>query len=54
MSAALATVITEITSAWSTMASWAPVLIAAGFAVVGYAISGLFRIIGVRRRRRRG
>ena len=38
---------------WTAAANWAPVLAAAGFAVVGYAVSGLFRIIGARRRRGR-
>lgn len=38
---------------WTEAANWAPVLAAAGFAVVGYAVSGLFRIIGARRRRGR-
>lgn len=37
---------------WTAAASWVPVLAAAGFAVVGYAVSGLFRIIGARKPKR--
>lgn len=54
---AMGTIITTlgglVQDVWTEAANWAPVLAAAGFAVVGYAVSGLFRIIGARRRRGR-
>lgn len=46
--------ITNVTSTFSSIVTWTPVLFAAGFAVVRFGISSIMRIIGTRRRRRRG
>lgn len=49
----LSSLIATVKDVWTQAATWTPVLAAAGFTVVGYAVSGLFRIIGARRRRGR-
>lgn len=53
MGAIITTLGGMIQEVWTEASQWTPVLAAAGFAVVGFATSGLFRIIGARRRRGR-
>lgn len=52
MSTALNSLITMVTGAWGTIVAWTPILIAASFAVIGFCISGICKIIGVRKRGR--
>lgn len=50
----LSSAITLVTGTFASIITWTPVLFAAGFAVVRFGISAIMRIIGARRRRRRG
>lgn len=50
----LGSVIDLVTSTFTSIVSWVPVLFAAGFAVVRFGIGAVMRIIGARRKRRRG
>lgn len=50
----LSSVINLVTSTFTTIVTWVPILFAAGFAVVRFGIGTVMRIIGARRRRRRG
>ena len=54
MSTMLSAVITQVTSTFSSIVSWVPILFAAGFCVVKFGIGCIMRIIGARRRRRKG
>lgn len=51
----ISTVLAMITGTWATIAAWTPIMFAIGFALVGFAVAALCKIIGVRSRgRRRG
>lgn len=52
LATALNSLITMVTGAWGTIVAWTPILIAAAFAVIGFCISGICKIIGVRKRGR--
>lgn len=52
---AISTVLAMITGTWSVIAAWTPIMFAIGFALVGFAVAALSKIIGIRSRgRRRG
>lgn len=51
---AIGTVLAMITGTWTTIAAWTPIMFAIGFALVGFALAALCKIIGVRSRGRRG
>ena len=51
---AIGTVLAMITGTWTTIAAWTPIMYAIGFALVGFALAALCKIIGVRSRGRRG
>lgn len=53
MGPSLTSAITLVTSTFSSIVAWTPVLFAAGFAVVRFGISTIMRIIGARRGARR-
>lgn len=53
MATSISTVMNLIQTCWTSMMAWAPVLIAAAFAIIGYGASALFKIIGARRNRGR-
>jgi len=46
--------ITLVTNTFTSIVTWVPILFAAGFAIVRFGIGSIMRIIGARRRRRRG
>lgn len=50
----LSSVISLVTSTFTSIVAWVPIMFAAGFAVVRFGIGTVMRIIGARRRRRRG
>ena len=50
----ITSVLAMITGTWATIAAWTPIMFAIGFAIVGFAIAALCKIIGVRSRGRRG
>lgn len=49
---AVTSVIGIITGTWSSIAAWTPIMFAIGFALVGFAVSALSKIIGIRSRGR--
>lgn len=52
--AVITSVLTMITGTWATIAAWTPIMFAIGFAIVGFALAALCKIVGVRSRGRRG
>ena len=50
----ITSVLAMITGTWTTIAAWTPIMFAIGFAIVGFALAALCKIIGVRSRGRRG
>ena len=50
---AITTVLGIVTDTWSTIAAWTPIMFAIGFALVGFAVAALCKIIGVRSKGRR-
>lgn len=48
----ITSVIATITGTWSAIAAWTPIMFAIGFALVGFAVAALCKIIGVRSRGR--
>ena len=53
MSATLTSLIGLVTSAWSSIASWVPVLFGIGFVIVRFALGAISKIAGFRRKRGR-
>lgn len=50
---AIGTVLAMITGTWSDIAGFTPIMFAIGFALVGFAVSALSKIIGIRSRGRK-
>lgn len=50
---AIGVVLQMVTGTWSAIAAWTPIMFAIGFALVGFALAALCKIIGVRSRSRR-
>lgn len=53
MTSALSAIMTLITTAWTTILTWTPVIFGIGFVIVKFALGGLSKISGFRRKRGR-
>lgn len=53
MSATLTSLIGLVTSSWTAIAAWVPVLFGIGFVIVRFALGAISRIAGFRRKRGR-
>lgn len=51
MSGIISSLVTLISTAWSSIVSWTPVMFAIGFVIVRFALGGLMRIAGIRKKR---
>ena len=40
-----------VSTSWATIVTWVPVMFAIGFVIVRFALGGLMRIAGIRKRR---
>lgn len=52
MGTALSSVMTLVTTCWSSITAWVPVLFGVAFVVIKFSMSGISRIAGFRKRRR--
>lgn len=53
MSATLTSLIGLVTSSWTAIAAWVPILFGIGFVIVRFALGAISRIAGFRRKRGR-
>lgn len=51
MSGIISSLVTLVSTAWGTIVTWTPVMFAIGFVIVRFALGGIMRIAGIRKRR---
>lgn len=53
MSSTISSLITLITTSWTAIAAWVPILFGIGFVIVRFALGAISKIAGFRRKRGR-